>query len=294
MKTIKIVIAVILILGVAMTAVGFIASKGDLSQIVNAFSQDDDYELKNQTGSDVINRVEITGSTHSIKLSLSEDANYELTYYESEYDYFNFSITDGTLILESVYKYAPFRWGYKSPAISLIDVVLPLGFSGSIVASTGTGSLSISDFLSLEVLDLSSSTGEVRISNCHASTEILASTSTGSVYLSECQSLKVDGSTSTGSVRMSFITALEVSGSSSTGSVQLTDITSDDISATTSTGSVTLDIIGSEEDYRVQVATSTGDITFQGIKLSNQTLNSGGSKSIIAETSTGDISIQIG
>lgn len=293
MKAIKILVAVILIIGVAMTAVGFIASKGDLTQIVDAFSQDDDYELKNQTGSELIDQVEITGSTHNINLSLSEDANYNLTYYESEYDYFNFSITDGTLILDNVYKFAPFRWGYKSPTVSLIEVVLPMDFAGSIVTFTGTGSINISDFSSLTVLNLSSSTGSINISHCQASTEIMASTSTGSVLLSDCQSLKVDGSASTGSVEMDLITAPELSASSSTGDVELTVITSDDISASSSTGSITMDIIGVEEDYRVQVATSTGDITFQGLKISNQTLNPTGSKSIAAETSTGDISIHI-
>jgi hypothetical protein len=55
-----------------------------------------------------------------------------------------------------------------------------------------------------------------------------------------------------------------------------------------------MNIIGAEDDYRVQVAVSTGDITFQGLKISNQTLNPTGSKSIIADTSTGDISIHIG
>ncbi|HBP26012.1 MAG TPA: hypothetical protein DD618_03570 [Acholeplasmatales bacterium] len=294
MKTIKLIVAIILIIGVAMTAVGFIAAKGDLTQIVDAFSQDDDYELKNQTGSEFINQVEISGSTHSIHLSRSEDANYELTYYEAEYDYFNFSITNGVLILDNVYKFGPFRWGYKSPAVSLIEVVLPMEFAGSIVASTGTGTIDINDFSALTELDLSSGTGSIHISNCQASTAILASTSTGSVSISDCQSLKVDGSTSTGDVVMDAVNALEISASCSTGGVELTDIISDDISASSSTGSIILDIIGVEEDYRVQVATSTGDITFQGVEISDQTLNPAGSKSIIAETSTGSISINIG
>jgi DUF4097 and DUF4098 domain-containing protein YvlB len=124
------------------------------------------------------------------------------------------------------------------------------------VGSTGTGSINIDDFLALTVLDLSSSTGSIDISNCQASTEILASTSTGDV--------------------------------------RLLGITSDDISASSTTGSITMNIIGVEDDYRVQVAVSTGDINFQGVKISNQTLNPTGSKNITAETSTGDISIHIG
>jgi len=294
MKAIKLIVAIILIVGVAMTAVGFIASKGDLTQIVDAFSQDDDYEPKSQTGSDLINQVEISGSTHNINFSLGEDANYSLNYYESEYDYFNFSVTDGVLILDNVYKYAPFRWGYKSAAVSLIEVVLPIGFAGSIVGSTGTGSINIDDFLALTVLDLSASTGSIDISNCQASTEILASASTGSVTLSDCESLRIDASTSTGSVEIETSTALEISASCSTGGIRLLGITSDDISASSSTGSITMNIIGVEDDYRVQVAVSTGDIIFQGVKISNQTLNPTGSKNITAETSTGDISIHIG
>ncbi|MGD9887591.1 MAG: DUF4097 family beta strand repeat-containing protein, partial [Bacilli bacterium] len=165
---------------------------------------------------------------------------------------------------------------------------------GKIKAETGTGRIAIEDFDSLTTLQLSSSTGDVNAKQIDATGKIDLNTSTGRVKIENSSGLEIEATTSTGDVIIDTATVTKLVARTSTGSVDLKNLTADDIRGTSSTGSVKMNVQGIEDDYRVEVSVSTGDITFQGVKISSQTLNSTKLKSIYASTSTGDIDIVIG
>ncbi|MGD9605011.1 MAG: DUF4097 family beta strand repeat-containing protein [Bacilli bacterium] len=291
MKTIKTILILILVVGFGLATWGFIGTKGDITVIYEAFSRDDDFTLVQKTGNEAITEVYIEGSTHNIIFEESLDSTYTLTYYESEYDYFSYSLVDGVLTLDNTSRQLFFIWGYKSQAVSLIKVVLPVNYNGLIVGETDTGSLEIDGFTQLPSLKLTTSTGDVTVSNCSIINKLTAQTATGSVNLDTIQAQEIKASTSTGKIKMNVVSAPTISGTSSTGTIDLNDITSDDVTSSTSTGSVYIDLLGEEDDYRVDVSVSTGDITYQGLKIASQVLNPQGTKNITAKTSTGNIVI---
>jgi hypothetical protein len=291
MKTFKLILVVMLVLGVGLSLYGLIENKGDFTLIYQAFSRDDDYVAVEKSGTEVITKVQIKGSTHTIEFIKREDDKFKVNYYESDYDYFNYSLVDGTLLLEFVYHHQIFLWGYKSEEKSMITVELPNNFAGEITASTSTGDVAINQFMQLSLLKFSTSTGSIVIDDCVVAGKMTATTSTGAVLIRDVTCAETKANSSTGKVTIDTVTSPKIDASTSTGSVDLKHVTSDDIHTSTSTGSIKLIVVGNENDYRVDVAVSTGEITFQGFKIANQILNESGLKSIYSRTSTGDITI---
>ena len=155
------------------------------------------------------------------------------------------------------------------------DIRLDDNTMGNMIFTVSTGDIFIRN-CNLESLETKASTGETKIDNCVIKGNYNSKTSTGDVTIngSELGRFTLDGSTSDVTVSSSSI---------------------DNIKIETSTGEVKLGLIGNEEDYTVEIHTSTGDIDINGEEYEKKYKRvSSGINSINISTSTGDVDIDFG
>lgn len=286
--------------------------EGDLSFMKNIFCKNANYEKVVHNGSDVFTSVEIDVSTNHVQFFKSFDESYNIEYYESKNDKFNFSVQDEKLILKSVYKFKFFNWGFKSREVSQINIYLPMSFNGNIYAHTSTGSVIIDGF-NVEQIYIKATTGYLKAANCIINGKFDVITTTGAAEIAniKSQSLVADSTTgkikisnvtvendsiirsSTGSIMIDNFSSNSIECSASTGSIEFGKTICPNINVRTSTGSIKMDIIGNKDDYKADVTTTTGSIKFNGLKVKGKLVSLNGTNSLFAKASTGSITINI-
>lgn len=274
MKFLKRFAIFIIIFGLILVIWAIIASKGNFSGFTNIFNRDEDYEKVIKNGDEEVASVKVDASTRNVYFSLSDDETYNIEYYESDYDYFVFSIDEGLLSLENKHRKIIFHWGYTSKEKNNIHIYLPKSFSGQINCIVSTGEIEILNFSNLKKMYLESSTGDINVKDC---------------TLSESLEIEV----STGDIEISNIVVPRLTARSSTGEIQIKMLECSFLQVNTSTGSVKVSILGNALDYSLDLETSTGNIEYQNQRVSKTYRVQTGNKTVKLKTSTGDIELNI-
>ena len=254
--------------------------------------------------------------TSTIDVNISRGSEYSVSYYLPEDKKPEITENNGVLTVKGYEKnsFMVFDFSFLSSCDdAYINVTIPdgtytkvvdiksstadikissLNVDGSISTSTGDIRLDDNEMCNFT---LSVSTGDIFIKNCNFES-LETKASTGEVKIDNCV---INGNyiakTSTGDVTIndSELGRLTLNGSTSDVTVSSSSI--DNIKIETSTGEVKLSLLGNEEDYTTEIHTSTGDIDINGEEYEKKYKKvSSGINSINISTSTGDVDIDFG
>lgn len=291
MKALRTFGVIILFFGVSLVILGVILTKGDFSKIKGAFLIDDQYEKVEKKGEEEITSVDLSLVTNDVIIYKSTDETYAADYYVSEDDTIDFSINNNQLVMKGTKKHKFFNWGFKSSTVSKVNLYLPKSFEGTINIKNSTGDVKISD-ATFQEINIDSSTGDIILSKVNIINGLTFSLSTGDVNLDMVNTPSIVGKTSTGGIEISNSNVLtKVDLKTSTGNISLNNVNSENIVCDASTGSIKINLIGKQEDYRINLETGTGKIYLQGNKMGDHVTIPFGNKSLDASTSTGNITV---
>jgi len=235
------------------------------------------YETNRYDVNEDYKNISIAANAADIVLAPSESEDTYVICQEPKNTLCNVSITDGTL---SVWLADTRNWYerianiFRTPQIT---VYLPQGEYSSLSVKGSTGDVEIPNDFRFESMDISESTGNVRVCASVSETAKIKAT-TGNIHIEGISAGVLDLSVSTGRITVSDITCKgTIKANVTTGETGLTNITCKSLISSGSTGDITLHNVIAEEKFSIN--RSTGDITFIGSDAGE----------IFAQTDTGDV-----
>jgi DUF4097 and DUF4098 domain-containing protein YvlB len=303
---------ILLGIGLLLIIIGFIGSNGDFTNLKNVFTDDEEYTFASTTETKPVTSVIVDTENRHFKFYRSDTEELKFEYYESERYTYTYSYDNETetakLICNYKSKWNFFVWfRYTSSTYSLINVYLPKSFTGSLNFKTSNGGMELADFtlnnvtftssngsfnlknLNLNNLELHTSNGRFELSDITAAAKMTGNTSNGKLILTNLTAQEIHFSSSNGDVNAINMNAGTVYFHTSNGDIDGNNLTSNDIEMETSNGRIELDINGSYNDYRISSHTSNGKTHVGDFILDDGTVNDNASKSVIANSSNGNI-----
>lgn len=235
------------------------------------------YETNRYDVSEDYKNISIAANAADIVLATSENEDTYVVCQEPKNTLCNVSITDGTL---SVWLADTRNWYERIANIfhtPKITVYLPQGEYGFFSVLGDTGDVEIPNDFCFESMDISESTGNVRVCASVSDTAKIKAT-TGNIRIENISAGALDLSVSTGRITLSDVTCKgAIKANVTTGRTDLSDITCKNLLSSGSTGDISLRNVIAEEKFSIN--RSTGDITFSGSDAAE----------IFAQTDTGDV-----
>ena len=235
------------------------------------------YETNNYEITENFNNISIVTDTADILFVPCENAKSVVVCYEQKNTKHSVTITDGTLVIETVntrkwYEYIGINFGTPK-----ITVYIPQGEYGALFVKSSTGNVEIPKEFKFENIDISETTGSVT-NYASASENIKIKTGTGNIHVENVSANTLDLSVSTGGVAVSNVTCESVVKISvSTGKTNLTNIRCKNVVSTGNTGEISLNNVIAAEKFSIE--RSTGDVKFDGCDAAE----------ISVKTDTGDV-----
>jgi DUF4097 and DUF4098 domain-containing protein YvlB len=282
---------VLLVLGLVLGAVGCVLGAVD---DIRAGANDDAQQTSFFRSPDSIQGIQLELSSNDIIILPSKDSDLHISYpsdgnyaYDTETD----TVTgQNTLVFYQLPQNGAFLSHFSfsfTKNTGAITLELPEGYSGDITCSVTSGKIS-AEGISLGKVQLSTSSGDVELTDCRISGALTCETTSGDV---ELENLQLHGATVletvSGELALEDCTVSDsLSLSSTSGEIDLGstavlgDLTADSIS-----GDISLLLSGSPKHRFADISTVSGDIsTFGG--------DPNGDRSISASTTSGDIYIE--
>lgn len=295
MKTLTKIIISVAILGTLFLIIGLATVNFDIRKLSANFDDDAEYtEIKKSEEYDAT-KIKIDVYNNKIKFLKSDDANFNISYFESEKNSVEYSVEDGLISITAreprrKWFFSLFSWGITKP--SVITVAVPKSFSGIIDIKTINGSVSVLSLESIQSLRLKTSNGTLTAKDMTINGDVSMTSSNRDIITANLVCDEITMNTSNGKVSTTKLTANRIDGTTSNGSIYYKNVISEKIYATSSNGSIEMLISGIYADYEIDVSTSLGSIKIEGSKVSSSVINSGADKKAKAKTSNGSISIK--
>lgn len=263
----------LIFVGVVLSVVGFLLSdETDFKLFQKA-----DYDLKELTYEKLeVKELSIILNNRDVIITPSESDQIEITYYESEYDWFEIE-TDGNQldIINRTKWYLGVSWGLfnlTSEEYTKVEIKLPASvIDYEIDITTSNGTIDLNDLLQLKELKLKSSNGTIRVNDVHVTDYFKLDTSNGKILVDDVSS-----------------DALMIVHTSN-GEINIDNIIADNIDASTSNGAIEVRIVGQYDNYRIEMDTSNGTNYIDGEERNDSIYNPTKSNKIKLDTSNGSI-----
>lgn len=269
--------SLLIVIGFIMFAATMTVHNWDFTQLSTQKYQTNTYQLK-----EVFSEITIKTDTADIVFAAAEDGVAKVVCHEMENGKHSVSVQDGTLsiLLEDHrewYEYIGIHIG--NPRIT---VYIPQGFQfTSIKVKASTGGIYAED-LSTDSLELSVSTGQIKVSDVTCKNNVAIHVSTGKADITGLKCANLISTGDTGDITLRNVIASEkLSIERDTGDVRFEDCDAAEIIVETDTGDVQGTLLTGKEFI---VESDTGSV--------NVPKNTTGGKCRIS-TDTGDIKISI-
>lgn len=225
----------------------------------------------------------------------SSDGSIKITYYTTEKDDVVITEDGDTLkLVNDVEWYNNFFIGFNfvvNDNFYDVYIYLPSTVVYDLIIDTSNGILDMNDINNINVLDFNTTNGMITLDNVSTQTMTL-DTSNGAIRLTDVSilgDLEVD--TSNGRIYLTNVVANDIDCYTSNGRIIADNVDCNDIKLRTSNGGIELTLAGEKADYEVQMSTSNGDLTYDGIGVTSQRFNEDGQYLADLHTSNGDITI---
>ncbi len=256
------------------------------------------YETNKYEINEVFKNISVITDTAEVIFTPCESDKVSVVCYEQKNIRHLVTVNNNTLLIEvndtrKWYEYISINFGKPK-----ITVYLPQGEYGSLTINNSTGLIEVPKNFNFESIDITASTGNVKISASALST-VNIKTSTGDITAQDLSASELNLSVSTGKITASNIKSQgDIKATVSTGKANLTNVECENLITSGNTGDIILKNVIATEDFSIE--RSTGDVTFDGcdakdITVKTDTGNVKGSllsdKVFITKTSTGKINV---
>ncbi len=265
--------ASLVVIGLIMFAAVMTAYHWDFSDLSTDKYETNTYEIDEEFSS-----IRVDTTTSDILFAASDDGICRVVCYEQENMKHSVGVRDDTLSVSAADER---KWidhigiHHESPKVT---IYLPEAEYTSLEIKGSTGETEIPKGLQFETLDISLSTGDIRLLSPVSET-VKLNTATGDINIADISADMLELNTSTGNMYLENVVCRKLISAGSTGDMILRNVTAAEaLSVERSTGDVRLDASDAAE---ILIKTSTGDVT--GTLLSE--------KVFVAESSTGEISV---
>lgn len=249
---VTLVVAGLIVFAGAMLFLGF-----DFSRLSTTKYETNTYEINGD-----FSKINVNVDTTTVDFVLSEDESCKMVCYEDKKVKHSADVKDGTLTISTVDErkwYDHIGLSFTTPRMT---VYLPKAQYAALLVSCSTGNINIPKDFAFETIDLSVTTGQVAC-YAPASEEMKIKTSTGAIRVENVSVGALDLSVTTGSVKVSSLHCEgNVNIGVTTGKAELNDVSCKGLISQGTTGDIFLNnVIASES---ISIKRSTGDVTFDG------------------------------
>jgi DUF4097 and DUF4098 domain-containing protein YvlB len=289
---IKVAVSVIII-GAIVCGIGFFVGDFSFADIRKSFFRDDDFTLVEKDFESDADKININADNNIIEFRVSDDAGFHTSYYVANYYKVTLDYSGDTVSInaKNTQKWNFLRYGYVSAKVRTMIIEVPAAFEGEITVDTANGNVSSNEIGRLTKLNINTTNGDIGVSGLISDGGILLDTTNGEIELRNISAASVSAETTNGEIVMNNVLAPEISADTNNGRIEFIGITSDSVEAETTNGLIKISIYGDKDDYKIDVGTTNGDITVDGLKILNQVINPGKAEKISAETTNGKIEI---
>jgi hypothetical protein len=245
---------------------------------------------------DEISKFDFNFDNRKIYVLPSDNDDIHVEYYLYEKETFSSSVDNGTLRMK-----IDLRWYYNffnfynltNPGYYVVNLYLPTSILDySLDLATSNGNISLSGIPELQDVELSTSNGDIIINQLDANM-IDLSTSNGKIELSDVISTtNINGKTSNGRIILDNVKGVDLDFGTSNGRITADLIECENLELSSSNGEVNVEVIGTNDDYKIRLATSNGDRVLNDIKVDQNNFNTDKSNYINIESSNGDVELK--
>ncbi len=256
------------------------------------------YETNNHIIKEEFKSITIETDTADIEFLVSEKGDTRVECYEYSNVKHSVTVSDGTLEIKAVdtrkwYEHIGIIFGTPK-----LRVYIPEGAYGKLEIRSSTGDVKLTEGFGFESIDIKDSTGSVT-SFATSNGPIKIKTTTGGIHVENAYATSLDLSVSTGEVKVQNVTCKgDLKIKVSTGKTVLNDVKCESLITSGSTGNMMLTGVFATEKFTIE--RSTGDVKFEKcdaaeIFVETDTGNVKGSllsdKVFITSTDTGKIDV---
>ena len=289
-----------LIMGASLVFLGLIVFGGVMTMLKWDFTRlsTTKYETNTYEIGEAYKNISVNTNTADVILVPSEHAERRVICHEQKNIKHSVAVMEDTLVIEVVdtrkwYEHIGISFG--SPKIT---VYLPQGEYAALSVTSSTGDVEIPKNFNFKSIDISEDTGDVTC-YASASEGIKIKTSTGHIRVENLSAGMLDLSVTTGDVKLLGVSSAgDVKISVSTGKTQSTDVKCKSLISSGNTGNITLKNVIASEAFSIE--RSTGDVKLDGcdaaeLRIKTDTGDVTGSllsdKVFITQTDTGRIDV---
>ena len=229
--------------------------KWDLGRFITSKCQTNTYEI-----SEEFNSISVNTSTADIAFVMSDDEQCRVVCYEQEKLRHSVEVKDGILTVKLVdtrrwYDHISF---YSEN--SMITVYLPKAEYASLIIRSSTGDIGIPAELGFECIDISVSTADVKC-YASATGAIKIKTNTGDIFAQGISAGSLDLSVTTGKMKIGNVTCSgDIRLGSNSGDIEIRDVLCKNIISEGETSDISL--LNVIAEARFSIETDTGDVEF--------------------------------
>lgn len=299
MKKVFAVLAIILVIGLLLSLVGFAILDFDLKIVKEAFAnqRDSDFTAVSKTVELLPQKLEIDCVNNAIDFFEIEEDKITLDYYQS--DYYCFELSENSEIVKltaiKVNQVWPKNWRFEigtiSPEIQKVKVGLSKNFKGELIVKTINGNINLHNANELDLLKVTTSNGNISISNVFVTKDISIENTNGNIEVSNLLAREIKGKNTNGNIKLNQAQSQEIALLTANGNITVKTTNCPNIDTQTTNGNINIKSIYSFEDTKINVSNTVGNIKIGGIKYASQTLNPNAEKYIKAHNTTGAITI---
>ena len=243
-------------------------------------------------------KISINVDTTEIEFVPTEDESCSIVCFEAEKVKHSAIVQNGTLVIDTIDTRKWYDYICISIGTPKMTVYLPQNEYASLFIETDTGDINIPKDFTFEKIKIDGDTSEVGCF-ASVSNVLEVELSTGDISVDSITVGQADLTTTTGEITVSNVTAKnDIDVKTDTGKVKLTNVSCADFVAESDTGTITLKNVVATGSFSVE--SDTGDVRFENsdaaqISVKTSTGDVTGTllseKVFITETSTGRISV---
>lgn len=277
-------VAVVMIVGIMTQDNFFTVDEGMFTSYSDTYTKDE------------ISKFDFNFDNRKIYVLASDDDEIHVEYYLYEKETFSTSIDNGTLRMK-----IDLRWYYNffnfynltNPSYYVVNLYLPTSILDyALDLDTSNGNISLTGVPELADVELTTSNGDIIISSLIANM-IDLSTSNGKIELVDVESLSnIKGGTSNGRIILENVKGSDIAFGTSNGRITADQIECDNLELSSSNGEVNVEVVGTNDDYKIRLATSNGDRVLNDIKVDQNNFNTDQTNYINIESSNGDVELK--
>lgn len=184
-----------------------------------------------------------------------------------------------------------FSWFENATVEERVVITIPAGFEPEeMKIYSGSGKVSVEE-LAADLLVIDSGSGKVGVRNVTLS-ETEFDTGSGSVVVEDSELGRLMLDSGSGAISMKNVTAKDAEIDSGSGAVAIAGELTGDCDFDTGSGAISLDLIGKEEDYRIEADCGSGTFRVNGRKLDDGSYGSNVKGKLNIDSGSGSVSIE--